>query len=179
MSGHKLMMMAQSPISEIVSDGSVHIRMATPDDAALIASVLAESFIEYRDSYTPAAFAATTPRSEEVRSRMAEGPVWVALFDGAVVGTVAAVASGDDLYVRGMAVLPNGRGRGIGELLLRQIEEYASLRSYRRLILSTTPFLHRAIQLYERFGFRRDEEGPHDLLGTPLFTMSKNLGRAK
>ena len=153
--------------------------MATPEDAELIASVLRESFIEYRDSYTTEAFAATTPASEEVRGRMKEGPAWVALLGGSVVGTAAAVGRGEDLYIRGMAVLPAGRGRGIGELLLRQIEDYASPRGCGRLILSTTPFLHRAIRLYERFGFRRSEEGPHDLLGTPLFTMVKDSGRAE
>lgn len=167
--------MPRHPVSESGSDGIVRIRMAVPADAALVASVLRESFLEYRDSYTPAAFAATTPASEEVRRRMREGPVWVALCGGSVVATVAAVTRGADLYVRGMAVLPTARGRRIGELLLREIEDYASSRGHRRLILSTTPFLHRAIRLYESFGFRRSEEGAHDLLGTPLFTMVKNL----
>jgi GNAT superfamily N-acetyltransferase len=171
--------MRQHPISARGSDYVVQIRMAAPEDVALVASVLRESFIEYRDSYTPAAFAATTPTSEEVRSRMREGPLWVALLGDSVVGTVAVVDRGEDLYVRGMAVLPTVRGRGIGELLLRRIEDYASSRGYVRLILSTTPFLHRAIRLYEGFGFRRSEEGSHDLMGTPLFTMVKNLGQAQ
>jgi ribosomal protein S18 acetylase RimI-like enzyme len=171
-------MSVRRSLSERSSGGSVRIRRATHEDAALIASVLAESFREYRDLYTPEGFAATTPTSVQIRSRMEEGPVWVALLDGAVVGTVAAVDHGEDLYVRGMAVLPNGRGRGIGALLLRQIEDYASPRGYERLILSTTPFLYQAIQLYERYGFRRVEEGPHDLLGTPLFTMVKDVEQA-
>ena len=152
--------------------------MAAPADAAQIASILYESFTEYRDSYTPEAFAATAPTDEEVQGRMSEGPMWVALLGGSLVGTVAAVERGRDLYVRGMAVLPMARGRRIGELLLRQVENYAAARGYGRLILSTTPFLHRAIRLYERFGFCRSEEGSHDLLGTPLFTMVKNLGQA-
>ena len=144
-------------------------------DAPQVASLLLESFIEYRDLYTPEGFAATTPTSEEVLTRMKEGPVWVALLDGSVVGTVAAVDRGEDLYVRGMAVLPRARGQRIGELLLREIKDYAAARGYRRLTLSTTPFLHRAIRLYERFGFRRSEEGPSTLKGTPLFTMVKSL----
>jgi GNAT superfamily N-acetyltransferase len=137
--------------------------------------VLHEAFIEYRDSYTPEAFAATTPAGGEVLSRMKEGPVWVATLGGAAVGTVAAVARGEELYIRGMAVLPEGRGRGIGELLLREVEDYASTQGYGRLTLSTTPFLRRAIRLYERFGFRRVGAGPRDLMGTPLFTMVKSL----
>jgi GNAT superfamily N-acetyltransferase len=105
--------------------------------------------------------------------------VWVAVLDGSVVGTVAAVGRGEDLYVRGMAILPAARGQGIGQLLLREIETYASALEYQRLTLSTTPFLHRAIRLYERFGFRRSDEGACSLKGTPLFTMVKSLVRAR
>jgi N-acetylglutamate synthase-like GNAT family acetyltransferase len=110
---------------------------------------------------------------------MQEGPVWVALLDDSIVGTASAVGRGEDLYVRGMAVLPAGRGLGIGLALLKQIEDYASAQGYRRLILSTTPFLERAIRLYENFGFSRSEEGPEHLSGTPLFTMVKNLGAVR
>ena len=173
-----MIMAAQPSIVETGSGTRVQIRMAAFGDAPQIASLLHESFIEYRDSYTPEGFAATTPTSEEMLTRMEEGPMWVTLIDGSIVGTVAAVDRGEDLYVRGMAVLPAVRGRQIGELLLREIEDYARERGYSRLILSTTPFLHCAIRLYERFGFLRCEEGARDLKGTPLFTMVKNLGRA-
>jgi ribosomal protein S18 acetylase RimI-like enzyme len=174
-----MMTAAQPPVVECGSGPRVQIRMAVTEDAPQIAAVLRESFIEYRDSYTREAFAATTPASEEVQGRVEEGPVWVATLDGSVVGTVAAVARCEDLYVRGMAILPTARGRGIGQLLLREIEDYASALGYRRLTLSTTPFLHRAIRLYESFGFLRSEEGARDLRGTPLFTMVKNLGHAR
>ena len=40
--------------------------------------------------YTDEAFAATTPTSEQIERRMSEGPVWLALLDGAVVGTISA-----------------------------------------------------------------------------------------
>jgi GNAT superfamily N-acetyltransferase len=173
------MMAEQPPTGEGGSGPRVHIRAATIADAPQVASLLLASFVEYRDLYTPDGFAATTPTSEEVLARMDEGPVWVALLGGSLAGTVAAVDRGEDLYVRGMAVLPPARGRQIGELLLREIEEYARARGYRRLTLSTTPFLHRAIRLYERFGFRRSDEGARDLFGTPLFSMVKSLVRAQ
>ena len=153
----------------------IQVRRATPNDAGAVASVLRESFAEHRASYTAAAFAATTPAAEQVESRMDEGPVWVALSEGAVVGTVSAVARGESLYVRGMGVLPAARGRRAGEALLREVEEFAAARGHARLYLSTTPFLSRAIRLYERAGFTRTDEGPHDLHGTPLFTMEKTV----
>jgi GNAT superfamily N-acetyltransferase len=57
--------------------------------------------------------------------------------------------------------------------LLSEIERYAIAKSFRRLTLSTTPFLGRAIRLYEKFGFVHS--GTDDLFGTPLIKMEKEL----
>ncbi len=153
----------------------IEIRLAVQSDASSTASVLFDAFAEYRPLYTREAFAATTPDSGHMRDRMVEGPVWVALLNGVIVGTVSAVPKEEALYVRGMAVLSEAKGRGIGKILLDTVENFAYEHSYKRLFLSTTPFLDRAIHLYEHFGFRRNSDGPHDLFGTPLFTMEKML----
>ena len=153
----------------------IEIRLAIASEAPEIASVLYESFIEYRPSYTVGAFDATAASAEEIQERMKQGPVWVAVHASAIVGTVAAVTKGDTLYIRGMAIRPSARGQAIGRLLLETIKKHALAQGYRRVTLSTTPFLDRAIRLYESFGFRRTGEGPHDLCGTPLFTMELNL----
>ena len=158
---------AKSPLLEI--------RLANSDDASSISEVLLQSFIEYKSKYTPAGFAATTPTVQEVRHRLTEGPVWVGLLEGMVVATVSAVARGESLYVRGMAALPSARGHRIGQLLMDSVQGFAVAQECKRLFLSTTPFLSRAIALYERLGFIRTAEGPHDLFGTPLFTMEKML----
>nr|MBA3805871.1 GNAT family N-acetyltransferase [Acidobacteriota bacterium] len=83
------------------------------------------------------------------------------------------------VYIQSMGVLPSARGLRIGELLLRSVEDFASAHGYKRLFLSTTPFLSRAIKLYERFGFRRTDAPPHDLFGTPLLTMEKKTPDSK
>ena len=137
--------------------------------------MLGAAFAEYRSLYTDQGFAATTPTGAQVQSRMLEGPIWIALQDGAVVGTGSVVLRGDELYIRGMAVLPSSRGLHLGELLLKQAEDFAISHNCKRLVLSTTPFLLRAIRLYERAGFKRTGEGPRDLFGTPLFTMVRDL----
>ncbi|HEV7892683.1 MAG TPA: GNAT family N-acetyltransferase [Pyrinomonadaceae bacterium] len=151
----------------------IRIRRAVADDAPSVASVLRESFEEYEHLYTREGFEATTPACAEVLRRIEEGPVWVALIDERVVGTVSVVPKGESVYVRGMGLAPAARGRGIGELLLRRVECFASEHGFVRLFLSTTPFLSRAIRLYERHGFKRTGEGPDNLFGTPLFTMEK------
>ena len=161
-------------------EAGVRIRRADLLDVSDIARVLRQSFLEYQDRYTAEGFAATTPGEQQVRARIAEGPTWVALWSNAgvsnVVGTASVVEKDERvLYVRGMAVLPSARGRGVGELLLREIQMFASRNGCTRLLLSTTPFLTGAIRLYERFGFKRTPGGPNDLFGTPLFSMAKAL----
>ncbi len=154
---------------------TIQIRAATLEDTESIALVLQEAFAEFQSAYTPAAFAATTPNSDQIRARWSEGPVWVAVSNNAVVGTVSAVVKKDSLYVRSMAVLPAARGQYIGHLLLKEVGAFALEHSCRRMFLSTTPFLTRAIKVYERYGFQRSSEGPNELFGTPLFTMERIL----
>lgn len=153
----------------------LRIQLALEVDAPAIASVLHDSFIDYKPLYTPCGFEATALTVEQVKDRMREGPVWIVLRDGLIVATGAAVQKEAGLYIRGMAVSPEARGERMGELLLLEIEKFANENGIRRLFLSTTPFLARAIRLYEKWGFRRTGEGPSDLLGTPLFTMEKIL----
>jgi GNAT superfamily N-acetyltransferase len=153
----------------------VMVRRAVPEDAPVIASMLHASFVEFRLLYTPEGFAATAVTAEEVLVRLSEGPVWVTRWEDSLCGTVAAVARGSALYVRGMAVLPTVRGKGVGEALLKEVEAFAVGHGYGALLLTTTPFLDSAFRLYERFGFSRTTGGETDLYGTPLFTMEKRL----
>lgn len=134
-----------------------------------------DSFVEYESLYTPDGFAATAITVEQIAGRIAEGPVWIAERDEMIVGTVSVVPQSQSLHIRGMAVTPSARGMRIGAALLTQVEQFALTGDFKRRVLSTTPFLNRAIQLYEHFGFRRTSEGSNDLFGTPLFTMEKLL----
>jgi putative acetyltransferase len=157
------------------SDAGHQIRRAAPADAPAIADVLHAAFTKYKALYTEKGFAATVLDSEEVKHRMREGPVWVGLQNGVVVATVAAVVKVESVYIRGMAAVPAARGSGFGSALLHCVEDWAASQGYVRLFLSTTPFLDSAIRLYEKCGFCRMNEEPHDLHGTPLFTMEKKL----
>jgi hypothetical protein len=59
--------------------------------------------------------------------------------------------------------------------LLYEVEAFARAAGAISLLLSTTPFLARAIRLYKQWGFGITDAGPHDLHGTPLLTMVKPL----
>jgi putative acetyltransferase len=162
----------------IETQSKVQIRKAVPDDAIAIALILARSFVEYESSYTAEAFSATISTPDQIRDRINEGPIWVALRNNAVVGTLSAIPMGEALYLRGMAVDPTARGGGIGRELLECAEGHALRNGFERLYLNTTPFLESAIRLYEKYGFSCSDEKPDNLYGTPLFTMVKNLPAA-
>jgi GNAT superfamily N-acetyltransferase len=153
----------------------IRIRRAGLEDAGVVTNVLHEAFMEYENLYTREGFAATALNADAILARMREGPVWLACDEAKVLGTVAAMIKGRSAYMRGMAVLPSARGLGVGARLLERVEDWAAKAGCERVFLSTTPFLGGAIRLYERFGFRRTDEGPHELFGTPLFTMEKNV----
>ena len=68
-----------------------------------------ESFLEYEPHDTREAFKATTPSPEGVLQRMEEGPMWVAMHNEDVAGTVAIVVRENGVYIRGMAVHPEAR----------------------------------------------------------------------
>ncbi len=153
----------------------IQIHDAGPQDAVAIANVLHESFVEYEGLYTRQGFAATTPNADQILARMREGPTWVASQGATLFGSVAAVVKGQSVYMRGMGVLPAARGLRVGARLLQCVEDWTVGQGCCRVFLSTTPFLKAAICLYEGAGFRRTEDGPRDLFGTPLLTMEKNL----
>lgn len=163
----------ESPTIRGVGVAKVVIRMADEEDAPEVASVLRLAFAQYEALYTREGYAATTPGPATILTRMREGPLWVAVHDQCIIGTASAVLKQVGVYVRGMAVIPEARGLGTGRLLLEEIEVFAAVNGAARLFLNTTPFLHRAIQVYKAFGFRPTGEGPHELFGTPLFTMDK------
>ena len=157
-------------------NASIKIRLAEYNDAPAIAELLYESFIEYRAMYTEKAFAVTTPRIVEIKDRIGNKIVWVALYNNRIAGTVSIKPRDERLFIRSMAVLPIVRKKGIGKELLKHAEKIALKNNLRYLELTTTPFLADAIRLYESLGF--GQNGYDDLYGTSLIRMIKNLKSA-
>jgi putative acetyltransferase len=157
----------------------IRIREASKGDCEDVATLLRHAFASYEPLYTAGGFAATTPDATGVAARLHDGPVWLAIHDGAIVGTAGAVCQSGQCYVRGVAVLPKWRGCGIASSLMATVEHFALQNKACRMFLTTTPFLEDAIRLYARLGFERSERSPLDLYGTPLIGMTKSLSSEK
>lgn len=159
-------------------DGGLHIRLATAEDTPGISEVLFAAFSPFREEYTSEAFEAVTPKPDEIRGRFDEGPIWVGVDEGKIVGTVSVVPEPEWLYIRSMAVSPWAQGLGIGGKLLGVIELYAVENGFDRLYLYTTNVLAGAIRLYERHGFTLDRyTPPEEWFGVAGQGMDKKLER--
>ena len=154
---------------------NIVIRKAVVKDSKVISLILNAAFQEFKEIYTPNAFKATVISSEEVSLRMKNGIIWIAYMDNEPVGTVTGTIQKGIFHIQGMGVLPRARGNQVGYLLLRTIEEFAKNNSCNTMLLSTTPYLTKAIKLYKKFGFKIINEPPYDLYKTPLFNMKKFL----
>lgn len=86
---------------------------------------------------------------------------------GSVLGAVAFVADGGEYAdlagpgegeFRMLAVRPEGRGRGVGEALVRACVDRARERGLIRLVLCSTEQMAAAHRLYARLGFVRTPE---------------------
>jgi ribosomal protein S18 acetylase RimI-like enzyme len=157
------------------ADLKILVREANIEDVPKVVEVLEKSFWEFKDLYTAPALRATAADRENILKRMQEGPIWIASLKNKIVGTISATFKEDDLYIRGMAVIPAARDLKIGCKLLKYAEKYALKNGCRRIFLHTTRFLNKAIRLYKYNGYKQIKKSPHDYYGTPVYTMEKTL----
>jgi len=77
--------------------------------------------------------------------------------DGEVVGCVGlSDEGGGEFELHRLYVLPEARGKGLGERLTREVIGLARAAGARRLVLFSDVAFEHAHQLYERCGFRRN-----------------------
>lgn len=133
-----------------------------------LAGLLEEAYAEFRPHFPARLWRAYLDEIVDVRSRLDGSELIVAELDGRRVGSVGfypeAARSTLERWpdgwasIRTLAVLPDARGAGVGELLVRDCLGRAQERRAVAVGLHTNPFMVAANRLYERLGFRRASE---------------------
>ena len=155
----------------------LEIRLARPDDSETISGLIYAAFAPFESEYTPDAFEYTTAKSDEIRPRFEQGPIWIAELDGEPVGTVSGMPDGERFYIRSMAIKPTAQRGGIGQKLVDAFESYARENGFEKIFLYTTFVLPGAKHLYEKNGFYVLRETPPDeWFGMAGLEMEKSLG---
>jgi GNAT superfamily N-acetyltransferase len=92
--------------------------------------------------------------------------IWLVEAAGEVDGCVAIVESDPaTAQLRWFLLHPRHRGRGLGQVLLRQALEFGRLAEYRSVFLWTVKGLEAAAALYRKAGFVLTDEVTHPLWG--------------
>ncbi|WP_042300950.1 ribosomal protein S18-alanine N-acetyltransferase [Paraburkholderia kururiensis] len=73
---------------------------------------------------------------------------------GTLLGYCVLMPVVDELHVLNLCVAPSAQGAGAGLALLREAVRMARNQRLEGLLLEVRPSNHRAIRLYERFGFK-------------------------
>ena len=152
------------------------VRMAQQADAGGVLACLSAAFEDYRDQYTPEAFADTVTDLDSLNQRLRTMWVYVAVTQrGEVMGTLAAaVVDNAEGHLRGMAVHPSFQHRGVAKELLTVAIDALRRSGCTRVTLDTTAPLRRAMRFYEAHGFRRTGR-VRDLFGMELYEYARSL----
>lgn len=150
------------------------IRSAVQADNAGVLHCLAVAFDPYRKDYTAQAFADTVLNPAGYAERLETKHLLVAVAESAVVGTIAGALNGKEGHLRGMAVLPEWKGKGVAAQLLSTMETWLKEQGCTRVTLDTTLPLKAAIRFYEKAGYFHAGKVA-DFFGMPLLEYVKEL----
>lgn len=101
---------------------------------------------------------------EDAKSNILDrgGEILILLEDGIALGTCALVPHGKDTFeLAKMAVDNSARGKGYGDLLIKQAITWAEAKGAHKLYLLSNTVLEPAISLYRKHGFKTLRLGPH------------------
>jgi len=129
------------------------VRLATPEEAPLIATLVTEAFAEYRGRLVPESGALSeTPAT--VAAWLAAGYGALAEAGGEAVGAALFRREPGLLYLGRLAVPPQHRRRGVAAALLGFIEAEARRTGFGALALGVRIALPENRRLFEAHGFR-------------------------
>jgi ribosomal protein S18 acetylase RimI-like enzyme len=138
----------------------IELRVLTPDDWKDFRTLRLAALTEapYAFGSTLAGWSGERDQEERWRTRLCipRSLNLLAVLAGVPVGIdsgVPAVAGETEVELISMWVSPAGRGRGVGDALVTEIERWARGAGARALRLAVVPDNPHAIHLYERSGF--------------------------
>lgn len=124
------------------------LRRAEQSDAAGLAACIDAAYAPY---------AARLPDLPDVSGGVAEEiaqhQVWVAEFDGTIIGGLVIIPQPDFMLLANVAVHPKHAGTGLGRALLELAETDSLDQGYRELRLSTHVDMPDNVRLYEHLGW--------------------------
>jgi GNAT superfamily N-acetyltransferase len=157
------------------NDGTVRVRHAAPDEAALLSGLIRKAFSAYPVPLVPPS-SAPTETPEAVRAKLAtDHGAGIAEIGATPVGCVLFTPQGTGtLYLGRLAVLPAWRGRGVARALIAFVEGEARLARARVITLNVRIALPDNQRLFASCGFVEVSREAH-----PGFTEPTSINMEK
>jgi predicted N-acetyltransferase YhbS len=153
------------------------LRIATAADAPAIATVIAESFAQYRGKLVPES-GAFRETAEGIAGELARGAgAIVAERNGEMLGCVLVDEMEGDLYFGRLSVRPSARGQGLARRLIEAVEGEARRRGLAGVRLGVRIVLTGNQRLFASLGYRETSREAHPGFDRPTsINMRKPLG---
>ncbi|MFD1607961.1 GNAT family N-acetyltransferase [Oceanobacillus luteolus] len=153
-------------MSKLISN-PVSVNELLREDMENVRRVLIESYQQYESYFPPQAWEDYLKRIVSSIDNPNVDKILVAKLDQEVLGTLQLFQSGEKAYaipelkieapiIRLLGVHPRARGRGVGHALLNTVIHDAKALGESSIYLHTTDFMHHAIKIYEKLGFKRE-----------------------
>lgn len=139
------------------------IRSIGPSDNPVIAKIIRDTLAEFGANHPGTVYFDPTTDSLYEVFREKRSAYNIAEIDGQIVGGGGIYPTeglpGDTCELVKMYLLPQGRGIGLGKIMINRCIEQAQALGFRNIYLETMPELKQALGIYARFGFEY-LEGP-------------------
>lgn len=137
---------------------NISIRPIQPDDNPGIAKIIRDTLAEFGANHPGTVyFDPTTDRLYELFQEEKRSVYNVALLDGKMVGGGGIYPTeglpADTCELVKMYLLPEGRGIGLGKMMIDRCIGQAKTLGFNKIYLETMPELQQALNIYARFGF--------------------------
>ena len=145
------------------------VRDARPEDAAAVHDLTRRAFEKYATTMSPTTWAGLSGAVDSALASKEKAHRVVVEHDGVIIGSVLLFAPATDAYggiasrvdwpeVRMLAVDPDVRGLGVGQLLMDECLRRALADGATAIGLHTSVSMGAAMRLYTRMGFKRVPE---------------------
>jgi ribosomal protein S18 acetylase RimI-like enzyme len=149
------------------------IRLAVPGDVDMVQRVSADAYIP---AYMSVLGTIPKPATEDYRSRIERGEVWILGIEGELTGIVVLEENAEHLLIYSIAVKPDAQRKGYGRALLDFADQRAIELGLQEVRLYTNEQIERNLTLYRRHGFVEVGRRPHPSRpGQVLVDMARKL----
>lgn len=137
------------------------IRPAVADDVVALGPIEVAAGRRFLEVGMPEVAGDDPPDDDIYAEAVADGRIWVAEVDGAVVGYAWAIDLDGQPHLEQLSVRPEHNGSGLGSALIDAVADWARARGGTSLTLSTFAELPFNAPFYARRGFEVVPAGAH------------------